>query len=481
MNAPIIRLFGVMLVLFAGLVGASSWWTVVRAEEIQDHPLNARSLLQGLEVERGAIRASDGTLLARSVPAGQDTWEREYTRDAALVSHALGYYYPLGIGDAGTERFRADALSGQTDSVGTLFDQIVGSRAEQGDGVLTNLDLDAQRVAMRQLGDRKGAVVAIEPDTGRVQVMASVPGFNPATLEDDEVFTRLATDEENSPLLNRATQSGSAPGSTFKVLTAVAALDSGRFTPTSTLDGSSPQIFSGVPLQNLGNQSFGPVTLNEAMVSSINTVWARVGVTLGPDTMQEYMERFGFYEKPPLDYPDSQLRPSGLYDAGELVEASSGTDLGRVAIGQGQLLATPLQMAMVAAAVANDGVLMEPRITRRIVDREGSTVDDVGRDRVRRVMSKRTAQQITQMMVGVVDRGSGTAAQIPGVRVAGKTGTAEIDIASGVNQPWFIAFAPADDPEVAIAATLDEGAGLMGGLAAAPVARAVLAELLTRR
>jgi peptidoglycan glycosyltransferase len=479
MNAPIVRLFAVFMVLFAGLVGATSWWTVLAAESVRDNPKNQRALLKSLEVRRGAITSAGGTELARSVQGPGDTYEREYSPQAETVSHVLGYYYPLGIGDAGTERFRADALSGVTGELDTLFEEIAGGRPDVGDDVRTNLDLDAQRVAIQQLGDRKGAVVVMEPDTGRVRVMASVPGYDPAALEDDDVFTDLTTDNENSPLLNRATQSLYPPGSTFKVLTAVAAIDSGKFTPDSVLDGSSPQTFSATPLSNFAGQSFGSVTLTQALTQSINTVWAEVGVQIGDETMTKYMERFGLYEEPPIDYPAGQVETSGVYDDEGLVKPTdAGLDLARIAIGQAGLLTTPLQMAMIAAAVGNDGVLMEPRIAREITDRDGRTVEEIEPERVRRVMSKETAQQVTAMMRNVVDSGSGVAAALEGTGVAGKTGTAEIDIQNNINQLWFIAFAPSDDPEVAIAVTVERAVGGQGGQVAAPIARAVLESLL---
>lgn len=479
MNAPIIRLFAVVMVLFAGLVGATSWWTVLAAESAQDNPKNKRALLKSLEVRRGSILSASGTVLARSVDGPGDTYERRYPPEAQTVSHALGYHYPLGIGAAGTERFRADALNGETGGLDTLFEQVTGGRPEVGDDVRTNLDLDAQRVAIQQLGARKGAVVALEPDTGRVQVMASVPGFDPGALDDEDVFTDLVTDEGDSPLINRATQAGYPPGSTFKVLTAAAALDSGRFSPTSTLDGSSPQTFSGVPLSNFGDQSFGPVTLTQALTQSINTVWAEVGVQLGDATMTKYMEDFGLYEQPPIDYPDAQLLTSGVYLEGDLVKPTEApVDLARTAIGQANLLVTPLQMAMITATVANDGVLMEPRIARKITDRDGRTVEEIEPERVRRVISKKAANELTAMMRNVVQSGSGVAAALQGSDVAGKTGTAEIDIENNINQLWFVAFAPADDPETAVAVTVERAVGGQGGQVAAPIARAVLESLL---
>ncbi|MBA2262725.1 MAG: penicillin-binding protein 2, partial [Solirubrobacterales bacterium] len=312
--------------------------------------------------------------------------------------------------------------------------------------------------------------------TGKVRVMASTPGYDPAALDDAETFRRLSTDEENSPLLNRATQSAYPPGSTFKVVTAAAALDSGEFTPESTVDGRSGIDISGVPLANFGGQDFGPITLTTALTNSVNTVWAQVAERLGAATMDEYMRRFGLYEDPEIDYPDGQLVPSGVYRDGELVPADGDVDIGRVAIGQGDLLTTPLQMAMVAATVANGGERMQPQLTDRIVDRDGRTVEDIEPERATRVMSAESAAQLTEMMGNVVREGTGTAAALQGIDVAGKTGTAEINL-QDLNQPWFIGFAPQGSPDVAVAVTVERVQGGTGGAIAAPIAADVMREL----
>ena len=476
MNAPILRLFGVFLVLFGALVAFTSWNSVINAEEYRDSTLNARSLIEEQRIRRGLIRARDETLLARSqrLEGEAGIYERRYTAEAELFSHAIGYNY-LRIGRAGLERSRNEALVGERNALTSIFDELRGER-QDGDNVITNLDPDAQRVALQALQGRKGSVVAIEPDTGKVRVMASVPGYDPAALDDPDTFRRLSTDDENSPLVNRATQSGYPPGSTFKVVTAAAALDSGEYTPTSTVDGDSPKEISGVPLENFGQQDFGPTTLTTALTNSVNTVWAQVAEDLGPGVLDEYMRRFGLYEDPPIDYPDGQLFPSGVYQDGELVPADGGIDIGRVAIGQGNLLVTPLQMAMVAATVANGGELMQPQLTDRIVDRDGRTVEDVEPERATRVMSEESASQLTAMMGNVVREGTGTAAALSGIDVAGKTGTAEINL-QGLNQPWFIGFAPQGSPEVAVAVTIERVQGGQGGVVAAPIAKQVMQEL----
>jgi peptidoglycan glycosyltransferase len=341
--------------------------------------------------------------------------------------------------------------------------------------VRTTLDVEAQRVATEALAGRPGSVVAIEPATGKVRAMVSVPGFDPNALRGQTRLGDVST-------LNRATLGQYPPGSTFKVVTATAAIDSGDFTPASVVDGTSPKLVSGAPLQNFGNQSYGAIPLTTALTQSVNTVWAEVGTRVGGETMQRYMERFGFYDRIPIDLPETIVGRSGVYKAerGIVPMTSRQVDVGRVAIGQGDLLVSPLQMAMVAAAVANDGRLMRPTLTDRIIDRGGGTSDDVEPAELTEVMSPETARQVGDMMANVVAEGTGTAAALEGTSVAGKTGTAEKNVATRLNQPWFIGFAPRENPRIAIAATVEESIAGSGGTVAAPIARAVLEELLSR-
>lgn len=480
MNAPILKLFAVFMVLFAALAVATSWNTVLNADAYRDNALNKRPLLAEQSIRRGTIRARDGTVLAGSVRQGGRTglYERSYTDATQLFAHAVGYDYPLGIGRAGLERARDDDLIGKRSGLTSIFDELRGKR-QVGDDLRTNLDPGAQRLALAGLQGRKGAVVAIEPATGKVRVMASTPGYDPRRLGDKAVVSRLNGDQANAPLVNRATQSGFPPGSTMKVITAAAAIDSGMFTPDSVIDGSSPKQISGVPLKNFGSKDFGPITLTTALTFSVNTVWAQVAERLGRKTLNDYMRRFGFYEDPPIDYPSSQLIPSGLYDNKKgLIQASSrSVDIGRTGIGQERLRVTPLQMASVAATIANDGVRMKPRLTDRVVDRDGRTVRRIQPSEATRVMSSSTARKLNEMMGNVVREGSGTAAALQGVDVAGKTGTAELNL-RGLNQPWFIGFAPQSGPRVAVAVTVQDVQGGQGGIVAAPIARAVIKELL---
>jgi peptidoglycan glycosyltransferase len=239
---------------------------------------------------------------------------------------------------------------------------------------------------------------------------------------------------------------------------------------------------SGVPLNNDNNQSFGSVTLTDALAFSINTVWAQVAESVGRTTLTKYMQRFGFYSKPPLDYPPDELNPSHPFSSSgrPYAPGTPREDIGRIGIGQGGLQVTPLQMAMIAAAVANHGKLMVPRLTDRVVDPDGRTIQTIKPSVYSQVMSSKTAGALAQMMTRVVEEGTGTPAQLGGISVAGKTGTASIGApGSNLTQPWFIGFAPVDNPKVAVAVTVERTQGGFGGTVAAPIAKAVIQTLLS--
>ncbi len=481
MNAPILKLFGLVLVLFAALIAMTSYNSVINADAYREESHNRRPIIEEQRIHRGVIRARDGTVMARSVLEDSGLYTRRYSDEGALFAHAVGYDF-LRTGRAGIERERNDALTGKRSELTSIIDQLRG-RQRVGDSLVTNLDPGAQRVAIAALQGRKGSVVAIEPATGKVRVMVSTPGYEPNSLDQPGVFTKLATDDANSPLLNRATQGGYPPGSTMKVVTAAAALDSGKFTPDSTVSGKSPVNISGTPLSNFSDQQFGDITLTTALTNSVNTVWGQVAEQLGRETMGDYMERFGFGTDPPMDYPDGQMRPSGVFDVkrNKVIPADSGSvDIGRVGIGQERLLVTPLQMATVAATVANGGLRMEPHLTNRIVDEDGRTVERIAPKQAERVIDEDSAGELTTMMSNVVREGTGVGAALEGIEVAGKTGTAELNIEQRINQPWFIGFAPLDSPKVAVAVTVErvQGEQSQGGAVAAPIAKVVMQELL---
>ena len=474
MNTPIVRLFVLVVILFAGLVAWTSRWTVFEAEKLRDNALNRRALLEEQRVKRGPIRARDGTLIAGNKPGRAGTYVRRYP-EGELFSHPVGYSF-LSVGRSSLEQFYNDELTGERDDVTSVLDQLAGKEPE-GDEVITSLDPAAQKLAYDALGDQRGAVVAMEPQTGRIRVMASTPRFDPNRLAGARDTGVL----RNGSAVNRATQGQYPPGSTFKVVTAVAAIDSGRYTKDTTVDGGSPKVVSGAPLNNFGNQDYGQIPLTTALTKSVNTVWAEVAEKLGGETMQRYMERFGFYERVEIDLPADQRSSSGVLPAGRQRFApmtSSAVDVGRVAIGQGNLLTTPLQMAMVASAVANGGRLMKPTLVERTIDGDGRETDRNDPDELERVMKPETAQQVGDMMADVVREGTGTAAALAGASVAGKTGTAEIVRETRLNQPWFIGFAPRENPKIAVAVTIERSTAGSGGTVAAPIARRVMEQLL---
>ena len=469
MNAQISRVFGLIVLLFPLLILWTTRWTVIDAKSLRNNSLNDRTLVQELRIKRGQIRADDGTILARSVREAGGTWARTYPTGSEFAQ-VIGYSLPREGRAAGLELSRGEELRGLQTGLSSVFGPLTSNRV--GDDVETSLDPKAQQVAIQQLAGRAGSVVALNPQTGSVYVMIANPGYN------DNHPNAVGP---NISYLNRSTQGQYPPGSTFKVVTATAAIDSGKFTPNSVVNGNSPKTISGVPLNNDNDQSFGNIDLTTALTYSVNTVWAQVAESVGRATMTKYMKRFGFYSKPPLDYPPDEMTESRPFSptGHPYPPGSPNEDIGRIAIGQGGLLVTPLQMALVAAAVANKGVLMVPHFMSRAVNQDGQTVETVHPTVWHTVMKPSTAAEVTEMMKRVVEEGTGTPAQLGNISVAGKTGTASIGLpGSNLTQPWFIGFAPVNDPQVAVAVTIEKTEGGFGGTVAAPIAKAVIQTLL---
>ncbi|MFY9488201.1 MAG: penicillin-binding transpeptidase domain-containing protein [Solirubrobacterales bacterium] len=476
MNRSIRRVFWGVVVLFALLLAYTARWSIVEADDLRQNSLNKIPLLREMREPRGPILTRGGETIARSVRRGRGEdaiYERRYPR-GSLFGHPVGYSYS-SRGSVSLERFYDDELVGRREEFVSVLDSLLG-RQREAKTMLTALDEQAQRVAGQSLAGRAGAVVVIEPRTGKIPVYVSVPGYDANDVRTEQGFAALNDDSGEPQLVDRVSQAAYPPGSTFKVVTATAGLDSGAFQPDSVLNGKSPQDFSGTPLANSGDRSFGDISLTTALTNSVNTVWAQVGEQVGADTMIEYMKRFGFYDKPPIDLPARQVVASGLRSGGDLLPDDTSIDVGRVAIGQERLAVTPLQMATVAATVANGGVRVAPHIADEFRDRVGRRTDEIKTDRVERVMKATTAKQLNEMMQNVVKEGTGTAAALAGINVAGKTGTAETR-GGAANQAWFIGFAPAVRPRYAIAVTIQETTE-QGGTVAAPIARDVLQSLL---
>jgi penicillin-binding protein A len=484
MNNQIRRLAVASLVLVIALIVGTTYWQAWAAPSLADRRDNAIKVVAQFTIKRGAIFARDGTVLARNRPRkvkGQTFYFRRYPT-GELFAHAVGYS-TQARSRSGIEQARNDFLTGANANLATLLDttldRLRGTTIEGNDLILT-LRPRAQKVAMDALGGQCGAAVALDPKTGKVLVMASSPTYDPNLVERN--FARIQRGSGPcgvAPLLNRATNGLFTPGSIFKVVTAAAALDSGTYTPESTFNDPGYCIEYGKRVNNYDTSTpFGTVSFSQALVNSINSSFCEMGKKMGPEKILDYARRFGFYEDPPIDLPSGERSPSGLYQGRKLLPRSqeSRVDPGRLAFGQERMLVTPLQMAMVAGAIGNKGVVMEPTLTDRIRKPDRSVLVRIKPDELRRAVKPEVADQIASMMEGVVSGGTGTAAQISGVRVAGKTGTAETGVA-GRNTAWFIAFAPVDNPKVAVAVVLQNQTAT-GGTVAAPIAKQIMQALL---
>ena len=488
MNPQIRRLFFVFVVLFVALVAMSTYW-LWKAPDLEAKRGNPSLIVRQLTIKRGLVYAGNGrTVLARNVKRrvqGRTWYLRRYPKHG-LAAQTVGYS-TVQRSRAGLEKSLNDYLTGSNANLHTLLDTTLDKLrglTQTGNNVVTTIDVKAQRVAMRALAGKCGAAVAIEPATGRVLVIASRPTYDPNLIE--RHFKRAtqvsAPCQPAAPLLNRATDGLYIPGSTFKVVTTAAALDTGRYTPSSTFFDRGYCIEYGKKVLNFADQSgpevFGTVSFTEALQHSINAVYCEIGNKLGPARIIDYAKRFGFYEEPGLETPSDEQSPSGLYSKGKLFEPKdpNEVDSGRLAFGQERLLATPLQMAMVAATVANGGVVMRPHVVDRIVAPDKTVISRTKPEEIRRAIKPQTAAELTTMMESVVRGGTGTSAQIPGITVAGKTGTAETGRLHA-NDTWFVAFAPADHPQVAVAVGLQNQSGT-GGSTAAPIAKEIMEAIL---
>jgi peptidoglycan glycosyltransferase len=490
-NAQISRLAVGALLLMVALIIATTYWQTWATAGLADREDNAIQRVAQFTIKRGLIRAANGTVLAENVPkrvGGRTLYFRRYPT-GPLFANVVGYS-TQSRARSGLERSENEYLTGANANLSTIlrktFDKLRG-RTVTGNDLFLTVRPAAQFIALRALRDQCGAAVALDVRTGKVLVMASQPTYNPNLVERN--FKRIAANARfapctpAAPLLNRATDGLFIPGSAFKVVTATAALNSGRYSPSSTFVDRGYCIEYGKRVNNFADQSgpevFGSVDFTAALEHSINAVFCEIGKSIGPGLILSYAKHFGFYSRPPLETPASEIAVSGLYDKGKLFDPKKPqfqVDPGRLAFGQERLLVTPLQMAMVAATVANRGVVMRPYLVDRVVAPRGEIVTKTHPRRLGRPMTPTTAADLTSMMEAVVSGGTGTAAQISGVPVAGKTGTAETG-AEHRNTTWFICFAPADNPRVAVAVVLENQTGA-GGKTAAPIAKTILQALL---
>jgi peptidoglycan glycosyltransferase len=494
-NKQLLRLSVVALVLLAVLIVSTTYWQTWAAADLADRQDNAIQIVARLTVDRGKILGAGGAVLATNQKhrkRGLTTFTRRYPR-GRLAPQVIGYSTDAGT-TTGLEASLDDYLTGANTNLSNTLKQTLdklGGRTVHGDNVILTLRPALQSLALHDLAGRCGAVVALDAKTGAVLAMASSPTYDQNLILQRKGFAQIKKIKgscgDASALVNNATAGLYPPGSTFKMVTAAAALDSGAYTPSSQFTDRGYCIEYGQHVSNAGNpdqtgpESFGSVTLAQGFEHSINSVFCNIGKQIGGEEILKYAKRFGFYSLPPLDTPPSASLESGLYKNGKLWDpkSSSQIDPGRLAFGQFNMLATPLQMAMVGQTIANGGEEAQPYLVDRIVASDGSTVTRTRPHMLGRPIKPQTAAELNQMMQLVVQGGTATNAQIPGVPVAGKTGTAETGVA-GVYDAWFVCFAPANNPRFVVAVQVEKQPNGFGATVSAPIAKDILEKLLGR-
>ncbi|MGL3148807.1 peptidoglycan D,D-transpeptidase FtsI family protein [Microbacterium sp. A82] len=482
MTKELRRLSIVMLFMFLALFAATSWIQVVEADNLASAEGNRRALLDSYEIQRGSIIA-DGTPIAYSVPSEDEYRYQRMYADSAMWSSVTGFFNPALQSSTGIENALNADLSGT--GAGAFFaeiERIVSGQPQRGFSVELTLDAPAQQAAFEALGDLQGAVIAIEPATGRILAMVSSPGFDANQLavhsagQAEAAYDALDAQKPN-PLINRAIGELNPPGSTFKVLVAAAAYETGEWTPQSTLPNPASYTLPGTSTQvhNAWNGTCGPgatVTIAEALRLSCNIPMAQLAIEIGNAAIFETAEKFGFNQsfETPLASAVSSY-PRGL----------SADQTGLTGFGQRAVTATPLQVAMISAGLANDGVVMNPRLVDAVIGNDLSVVREYENTEFGRAVDADVAKDVTDSMVASVTNGAATGARIDGIDVAGKTGTAEHDPDDPYTL-WFTGFAPANDPQIAVAVVVENGGGMgqsgTGDTLAAPIAKKVIEAVL---
>ncbi len=478
MNKQIRAVGFTMLALFGVVFVNLSWLQLVRAESLANHPSNIRLLLKEYALERGAIRSLNGDTLAISEPTPEQQLKsvRRYPK-VELFAHLTGYY-SIRYGRERLERSYNQELTGKGGVVTMqdLGDRLLGGE-EKGDTLVLSVDTAVQQAADAALGGRKGAIVALDPVSGQILAMVSRPSFDPNLLSQhsaegqQEAWVRLNEDDENKPLVHRATRAIYPPGSTFKVITVAAALENGIGPDTSFPATSQYQpAQTNRVIRNFGGGTCGG-DMRDALRVSCNTYFARLAAEMPAGILEETAAAFGFTETPPLDISAVASR---LPDPNDL---RSPAFRALSSIGQYSVAATPLQMALVAAGIANGGNVPAPKVVKQIEDARGAVVEQTSPEIWKRAVSASTASTIKEMMVDVAANGTARAASLPGTQVAAKTGTAQTGEGGNSSLAWTIAFAPADSPRIAVAVMVEgsgPGSDETGGRVASPMVRQVL-------
>lgn len=468
MNKQIKVLLVVFVVLLLAVVVNLSWIQIFGAEGIQENSFNKRRLVEEYAIQRGDIITADNQTAARSVDTGAEyRYQRVYPL-GSLFGNITGYD-SWKYGRSGLEKtYNKQLLGGGSKMTFRSLGNTMLGASKKGNSIVMTADARIQQAATEALDGEPGAVVAIDPRTGAVLAMVTHPTFDPNVAvpspgKNTEAEWAALNADPARPLFDRATSGLYPPGSSFKVVTGAAALDAGIVSPDAPFDCDGSLLVHGYTIYDFARKSHGHLSFEQALVVSCNITFAQIGLRLGAPALVKYAEMFGFNEVIPFDLPTAK---SHIQDAKTMDPVA----LASAAFGQGQDLATPLEMALVASTVANGGVLMRPYLVDEVRDYNNKIIEQVRPTEIRRVVDAQTAATLTDIMVKVVEDGTGTAARIDGVNVAGKTGTAEVG--EGEPHAWFICFAPAEDPKVAVAVVVEHGGE--GGRTAAPIARQVL-------
>jgi peptidoglycan glycosyltransferase len=500
-NKQLLHVSVTALVLLAVLIVSTTYWQTWAVGDLADRQDNAIQLVARLTVNRGRILGAGGTVLAtnrKHRKHGLTIFTRRYPA-RGLAPQVTGYATTAGT-TTGLEESLDDYLTGANTNLSNSLQQTLdklGGKTVHGDNVILTLRPAVQALALQELSGRCGAVVALDAKTGAVYAMASSPTYDPNLIEQPGGFDKIGkiqgTCGDASALVNNATAGLYTPGSTFKLVTASAALDTGAVTPSTTFNDPGycteygNRVYnSSSPDSPSAHETFGNVTFSQGLEHSINSVFCNVGKQIGAKSILDYAKRYGFYSLPPLELPPSASQESGLYryihgryQPWFPKDPATEVDPGRLAFGQEKMQVTPLQMALVAATIADRGVEPRPYLVQKIVAPDGSTVSTTTPQTLGRVIKPQTAAELNQMMQLVVQGGTGTQAQIPGVPVAGKTGTAETGVAN-VYTAWFVCFAPANNPRFVVAVVVDKQPNGFGGSISAPIAKDILERLLAR-
>jgi penicillin-binding protein A len=483
MTGSIKRLSAILSVLLLALLININYLTVVRGADLRSQPGNTRVLLDEYSRERGAILIGGRPVAYSERTNDELVYLRQYS-NGSLYAPATGFYSVI-YGATGVERGENDVLAGTADLLfGRRLVDLFTGRQPRGGSVALTIDPRAQAAAAEALGNRRGAVVAINPSTGEILALVTSPSYNPNRLSSHDLsdirsYWDKLINAENQPLLNRPIAQTYPPGSVFKVITTAAALTSGRYAPTTMVEGPArlqlPQTTSTISNFDRKACLGGRLTLADALRISCNTAFAGIGLALGADSLQAMATEFGFGTSFTLPMTSATSRFPAELNAPQTAQS---------AIGQFDVAATPLQMAMVAAGIANRGVVMRPYLVSERLSPELTVLSVTQPAEFSRPISPTVAAQLTSMMVDVVARGTGKGAAIPGIDVAGKTGTAQRGEGQAPHA-WFISFAPAATPRIAVAVVVEAGGNVgseaTGGRLAAPIARAVIAAVLGTR